>query len=553
MKSISIYTITRNQNIEQLQKLERQLSGREYFLKMREWELESMKALTAELETCMEDVYALHFFYSFQIPRLGKEFDLLQIKEDQIVNIELKSGVVSDEAIRRQLLQNRYYLSVLGRTIHSYTYISSQNRLVRLTNHDHIAEADWDELCRALKRESPDYDGNIEELFRAELYLISPLREPERFLQKEYFLTAQQRDIERQILKGIRAKHSDYYWFSGLPGTGKTLLLYDLAMKLSVRQRVCMIHCGESGEDWRILHKRLRRIDFLSDRQLSLQAAKQTMTENVCAEEAFDTFLKPYSAILVDEAHLLSVEQLKILEECKKQIPIIFSSDTEDMISPEELDREIPQRLAGLPDVQSFHLTNRIRTNAELSSFIQNMMDLSSRKGKNGYPNIEVVYANDDTEAVCLMQGYARRGYLYQNPAMRDVNRLVAVLDEQYYYDEDGYLRAGKISEASYEITRITTSEGRKSNVRLLFHQLNQAKEKLAIVIKDNPSVYDRFWIYYRCVKTDKELFLRIFLYQSFPDIFRKKICPVPKCVVQYSSDKILNQRGFYNGRKKLQ
>ena len=262
MKSISIYTITRNQNIEQLQKLERQLSGRDYFLKMREWELESMKALTAELETCMEDVYALRFFYSFQIPRLGKEFDLLQIKEDQIINIELKSGVVSDEAIRRQLLQNRYYLSVLGRTIHSYTYISSQNRLVRLTNHDHIVEADWDELCRALKRESPDYDENIEELFRAELYLISPLREPERFLQKEYFLTAQQRDIERQILKGIRIKHSGYYWFSGLPGTGKTLLLYDLAMKLSVRQRVCMIHCGESGEDWRILHKRLRRIDF---------------------------------------------------------------------------------------------------------------------------------------------------------------------------------------------------------------------------------------------------------------------------------------------------
>lgn len=64
-------------------------------------------------------------------------------------------------------------------------------------------------------------------------------------------------------------------------------------------------------------------------------------------------------------------------------------------------------------------------------------------------------------------------------------------MEQQYYYDEDGYLRAGKISEASYEITRITTSEGRKSNVRLLFHQLNQAKEKLAIVIKDNPSVYD--------------------------------------------------------------
>lgn len=490
MKSISIYTITRNQNIEQLQKLERQLSGRDHFLKIREWELESMKALTAELETCMEDVYALRFFYSFQIPRLGKEFDLLQIKEDQIINIELKSGVVSDEAIRRQLLQNRYYLSVLGRTIHSYTYISSQNRLVRLTNHDHIAEADWDELCRLLKRESLDYDGNIEALFRVELYLISPLREPERFLQKEYFLTAQQRDIERQILKEIQTKHSGYYWFSGLPGTGKTLLLYDLAMKLSVRQRVCMIHCGESGNDWRLLHKRLRRIEFLSAGQLSLQTVKQTITKNVCTEEPSDIFLESYSAILVDEAHLLSMEQLKILEERKKQIPVIFSSDTEDMISPEELDREIPQRLAGLPDVQSFHLTNRIRTNAELSSFIQNMMDLSRRKGKNGYPNVEVVYANDDTEAAYLLQGYMRQGYL-MNSDERDVNRLAVVMDERYYYDEDSYLRTRKICEDTYETTCTTMCRDRKSDIRILFHQLNQAKEKLAIVIKDNPEVYD--------------------------------------------------------------
>ena len=92
MKAISIYTITRNQNTEYLQKLERQLSGRDVFLKIREWELDSMKALVSELERHMQAVYALRFFYSFQIPRLGKEFDLLQIKDEQIVNIELKSS-----------------------------------------------------------------------------------------------------------------------------------------------------------------------------------------------------------------------------------------------------------------------------------------------------------------------------------------------------------------------------------------------------------------------------------------------------------------------------
>ena len=323
MKAISIYTITRNQNTEYLQKLERQLSGRDVFLKIREWELDSMKALVSELERHMQAVYALRFFYSFQIPRLGKEFDLLQIKEEQILNLELKSGQVSDEAIRKQLIQNRYYLAALGKPIRSYTYISSQNRLVRLTNHDRIVEADWEQLCRDLQQESADYPGDIEDLFQAELYLISPLTEPGRFLKKEYFLTYQQRDIERQILKKIRADRTGYFWFTGLPGTGKTLLLYDIAMKLSGRQRVCMIHCGEAGKEWKVLHERLRRVEYLAED--SVQTG---------AEIRFEA----YSAILVDEAHLLSPNTLEILLEIGKTRPVIFSSNCEDMISPEESD-----------------------------------------------------------------------------------------------------------------------------------------------------------------------------------------------------------------------
>ena len=164
MRSISIYALTRNQNTDSLSKLERQLSGREYFLKIREWELQSMKALVRQLELHMTKVCSLRFFYSYQIPKLGKEFDLLQIKDDQIINIELKSGAVSEEAIRKQLMQNRYYLSVLGRSIQSYTYISSQNRLVRLTSHDHIAEGDWKTLAKALQKKSCDYTGEIEKL-----------------------------------------------------------------------------------------------------------------------------------------------------------------------------------------------------------------------------------------------------------------------------------------------------------------------------------------------------------------------------------------------------
>lgn len=448
MKSISIYAITRNQNIECLQKLERQLSGRTYFLKMREWELESMKALVRELEVHMQDVHALRFFYSFQVPRLGKEFDLLQIKDDQIVNIELKSGKVSDEAVRKQLLQNRYYLSVQGKMIQSYTYISSQERLVRLNNHDHIVEADWDQLCLALQRHGKDYEGDIEDLFQAEMYLFSPVTEPERFLNKEYFLTSQQKDIERRILDKIRKVKYGYFWFSGLPGTGKTLLLYDIAMKLSVHQKVCMIHCGETGKEWKILHDRLLRIAFLSDSQL---------------EECPD--LKEYSAILVDEAHLLSVKELHRILELSEKHPVIFSGDDEDMISDEEMDRTMLREIEHLPDIQSFHLTNRIRTNAELSSFIQNMMHLPEKRMVRYYPHIQVVYANDDEEAGILLKGYQ--------------NQLVFIIDERYYYDEKGYLREQR------------QKHQKPTAVRTLFHRLNEAREEFAIIVKGNEAVYE--------------------------------------------------------------
>ena len=87
MKSVSIYALTRNQSGDQLQKMEHQLSERDSFLKIRDWEIGSMRALVNQLEAHMEEVPLLRFFYSFQIPRLGKEFDLLQIKDGQILNI----------------------------------------------------------------------------------------------------------------------------------------------------------------------------------------------------------------------------------------------------------------------------------------------------------------------------------------------------------------------------------------------------------------------------------------------------------------------------------
>lgn len=95
MKSLSIYAITRKQNTEQLQKLGRQLSGRAYFLKVYDWEMNSMKAFVDRLGQHMEEMYALRFFDSFTIPRPGNDF----IGNCGIVKYAYKNGKFRAEEI----------------------------------------------------------------------------------------------------------------------------------------------------------------------------------------------------------------------------------------------------------------------------------------------------------------------------------------------------------------------------------------------------------------------------------------------------------------------
>ena len=166
---------------------------------------------------------------------------------------------------------------------------------------------------------------------------------------------------------------------------------------------------------------------------------------------------------------------------------MIFSSDSEDVISQEELDRSIVEGLGKLPGIQKFHLTNRIRTNAELSSFIQNMVHLPEKRNSRWYPHIVVMYANNDGEAEKLLNDLVRQGFKERTEeasgqpgvqAVRAEEKIVVLLDEQYYYDENGYLRSW-------------CSTGGYSNVRSLFHLLNQAKESLALVVRENMAVYE--------------------------------------------------------------
>lgn len=482
MKPINIFALTRKMNTENLGRLERQMSGRKFFLTVKDWEIESLRKLIDHLQAYMPRAYELLFYYSFQIPKLGKEFDLLRISADTVINIELKSNAVPDEQVRKQLAQNRYYLATLGLNIRSYTYISGEDRLLRLTGGGNIIEASWDTLCEDLNKQQDPYTGDIEKLFREESYIISPHAQPERFLQKEYFLTSQQKDIEKRILKVIKENGKCFQGFCGLPGTGKTLLLYDLAMALSERSRVAIFHCGSFSDELRHLDGRLKRIDFLNG-----------------LNEKIEKSLDGYSAVLVDEAHKLNINCFQEIIEYagSSDVPVIFCYDSEEAIEQSELGDHIVSHYYELPEYIEYNLTNRIRANSELSAFIQCLMRGSNYNHRKDYPSVDVAYVSCEEEAKKLLEYYQSNGYtfIYDSNISKSIDgdhesyeveiagrheydKVVMIMDSHFIYREDKGLCSD--CNGSFE-----------SPVRKLFHGLNRAKSGLAIVIAQNEQVFE--------------------------------------------------------------
>lgn len=467
MKPINIYALTRLDEPRMQMKLERQMSGRKHYLKIKEWEIQDLKAFCTKLEGVSDRVYEMEFFYSFVMQKLGKEFDLLRVNAEYVVNVELKSQDVPDEVVQKQLLQNRHYLGTLGRTIYSYTFVSGQDRLVRLSNSGRLVEAHWEELAEVLHRQTDCYESDIEELFKEDKYLISPLTDPGRFLRQEYFLTSQQKDIKKHILKKIKQADRGegqlcVQGFTGLPGTGKTILLYDIAMQLSWREKVCILHFGSWVKELEQLDERLKRIDFYD----------RSMLEEWRSAGR-------YAVICVDEGHRIDEVTLQeIMERAAAwNAPVIFSYDREDAISPQERLQDGARMIEAIPGYVAYQLTNRIRVNSELSAFIGCVMCKKNGNHRREYPSVSLVYANDSAEAGRFLHNYEAEGYVYIQDAVevarKEFDRVVMRIDVTFRYEETGYLR----------------SEGEA--VRNLFHGMSRAKKNVALVVQENEKVFE--------------------------------------------------------------
>lgn len=497
MKAVNLYLLTRNRDKKFYTPYENVLSGRDEMLKVKEHEFDNLIHLVDILWKKGVTVGELEgFYYGYKIRQIGKEFDLLKISDNnQVLNVELKSQQVSEEKIKKQLLKNQYYLSCVAPKLHLFTFVDETGSLYTLEEEE-LRLCDFDELLGILCTFKEFENGDIDTLFRAQDYLISPLNMPQKFVENRYFLTQQQDTMKKEILSEIMDGGRASYWgITGMAGTGKTLLLYDMAKACAGYGRCCIVHGGMLSDGHALLNVLLDNIDIIAECEMD-------------HEDLLD-----YGFLFVDEAQRMSEEKLADIVEITEEnrIPCVFSYDYFQTLSKTEQRRNIPGKLKQLAGFQERKLSGRIRSNEEMSSFIRTLLDLNDTEGKvYRYDAVDVAFAADMEEAKYIVSYYAnekqytfieygkpqksselleicKSGYCTEDVIGQEFERVVITLDDKFRYNEDGKLQGKNHPNPDYIYDR------------LFFQAVSRTRERLCIVIIGNRELFEHItFIKYR-------------------------------------------------------
>ncbi|MCM1112759.1 MAG: DUF2075 domain-containing protein [Muribaculum sp.] len=490
MKAVNLYVLTRNTNQKLYSDYENILSGREEHSRVKESEFHSLKAFVKKLldnNVCISMLDG--FYYSFSIQQIGKEFDLLKISCGNIVlNIELKSQMVSEEEIAKQLLRNKYYLNHLASKIVLFTYIEATNVFYQLIG-DKLQKCAINDVIGTLNEIENFETGDINRLFKVRDFLISPLNTPQKFIYDQYFLTLQQESIREEIIDCVINKKRYKLWgITGSAGTGKTLLLYDIAKKLSYYGKSCIIHSGMLCMGHYYINEHINNLDIV--------AAKSVTNE----------LLSNYRFIFVDEAQRIYQTNLDVILASVQQndMTCVFSYDYFQVLSHAEEDRNIPQILREQCNFQERKLTDKIRSNKEIASFVRNLINLEDKSRISyKYEDIDIVYADNEEEAhriidyFCQIKNYTFIGYTqsryYGNSIDRfpgelnthevigqEFDNVIIMMDNNFRYGMDGRLQGREHPNPDYIFHK------------LLYQGISRPREKLCILVIDNMPLFEK-------------------------------------------------------------
>ncbi len=494
MRAMNLYLLTRTctEDKKTFSLLARELTGDLHYKEYSRHEADSICALVNALVPGLKDrngegadwvSYFDGFYFSYTIAHISKEFDLLKISSDgeYVLNIELKSEVIEESRISRQLAQNRYYLSHISGTIFSFTYVMETDTLYQMNDKGYLRICQPGDLAEVLCRPVfEDYVGeDLDRYFRAADYLISPAAVPEKFLQGNYFLTNQQSEFKKRILDLIAERAPEekapVITVKGSAGTGKTLLIYDLAMALSKKKRVLIVQSVRLQSGHRMINERLLRVTICT-------------AENFPADEEWDY-------LMIDEAVRIRgpVMDLIIKYAERKNIPCVMTYDPHFPVDSDEAMSEAKDRIDEISGL-TLEFTGNIRINRPVYSFLRNLMNLKERAPGADYNCIDVLYADSRESAASILLYYRNKGYkkitipgggpvIGEGLGEEDLiglefERVAVILDSRFYYDEDQKLRA--------------RGEKAEEAIRLLYEGASHTRERLCILVMGEEELFGR-------------------------------------------------------------
>ena len=488
MKPVNLFRVSRIRDERLFNTMEKHEASDYDNHMVRIHEIDSLRILTdalAEQGVKVKDTDG--FYFGFVIPLIGKEFDLLKVTGKYCLNIELKSQAVGEDHILAQLRKNRHYLSLLGRELMLFTVVTDTLTCYRLSDDDELEPISIKDIASAVRKCRAAYHGNIYKLFRTSDYLISPEEDPERFLQGQYFLTPAQDYVKAALLKDIvNAPYCSFFHIYGRPCTGKTLLIYDLAKYLSDSGRTLIIWGEEPSEGLRTISDSIENLDVI-----------------VVSEITSADMLSRYDFVFVDEALRIDTSSFDIIvsaAETYEQV-CVFSTDPFAVLTDPEQKNNIGGRITGLALTGEYELSERLRVNMEMQTFIMKLKHINCNTEKAyEFEHVSVNYANRIEEAREIIKYFRDKGYVfinsnryqdnpfadleesfgYRHVAGREYNSVVMLMDRSFSYDENGYLKG------------IPEPDPESPYPNIFYSGITRVREHLALVILDAPELLDK-------------------------------------------------------------
>ena len=457
-----------------------------YCIKIKSGEIEDLKNLVEVLTDIGVSTGALDQFYvGYKIPQIGKEFDLLRFGQRSILNVEIKSNS-TEEKIKRQLIQNKYYLNFIRRKIHALTYVSELQTLYILRDDEQLEKIELGYLAELLSDQAINDSDVPDSLFNPSDYLVSPFNSTEKFLASEYFLTLQQAEIKTKIIASLGfPRAAKFISIIGSAGTGKTLLTFVIAKHLiGAKKRPLIIFCGQLNNG----HTKL------------IKTGWPITPIKGYANHDFEN----YDLVVIDEAQRIYPTQLDtIIEKVSlAKCCCIFSYDKRQTLANWEEKRDVSATISSINQITEYKLSEKIRSNKEIAAFIKLLFNKKHSLPISIKDNIEVNYFSNTEEAKHYLDALDERKWeilrftpsrynnehhaKYSGASNRTSHEVIGQEFDGVCVTIDRFFSYANNGDLTY------TANTYYDPSKMLFQNITRARKKLNLVTIDNEELLDR-------------------------------------------------------------